>query len=372
MKTPPDIPAGWPRPLRLLVACLGQGDQGGMTAPPAQGMTPADWQAFADLAIGQHRVAPVIAPVLDGLDMPAPVRARLDGAIRSNALAVLTHISETRRIMAALTAIGAEPLILKSWPLGAALYGDAGRRHTGDLDLVVPRPLVWDAATALEEIGYRPAAHTAKMRRRARGRGDARLLEAAKDIELTHPGAGVSVELHWQALNYRGWPRLPDRPGAVIRQDSQAGPVQVLSPEANLAYLSTHGALHLWHRLKWLVDIAQAARARGQASLELDLQAARAMGLGRPTALALGLAGRLFGSPVPAAARDPKVAGLERWVLRRLGRPGGAWDKIRYQAGIRRMALGLSETRAQRLGVIGYDTTRRLRLLALDLKPDRG
>ena len=71
---------------------------------------------------------------------------------------------------------------------------------------------------------------------------------------------------------------------------------------------------------------ARLAEARGEASLEMDLQGAQAMGLGRPTALALRLAGRLFASPVPGAAGDAPVAGLERWVLRRLGRPGGAWD----------------------------------------------
>ena len=330
-------------------------------------MDPKDWDQFADLAIQDHRVAPVIAPMLKGLDMPDPVQDRLDKAIRGNAHKTLLQIAETRRVVSALKAIGAQPLIFKGWPLGVALYGDAGRRHAGDLDLLVPRAQVWDACAALEEAGYQPSENTAKMRRRARGMGNPQLIRALKDVELTNPQTGVAVELHWRLLSYDNWDGFLDHPGAEVCQDSQAGPIMVPDARANLMYLSAHGSLHLWDRLKWLADIAWLARARGMDALAQDLNHARHMGFARPVILALTLAGRLFGSPVPVGCDDPVALGLERWVLNRLGRPGARAADWRYQAGIRWMGLRLAADWRQVMGVVGYDTTRRLRLVSLDV-----
>jgi len=372
------LPADWPRPLRLLVALMRQTD-GPDGDPDAAGLVPAlagaldaaGWARFADLAIARHRVAPAIAPRLTGLDMPDAVRARLDAAVRQNAVRTLTQIAETRRIRAALCAIGADPVVLKGWPLGARLYGDASARHTGDLDLLVPPGRVWAACAALEALGFGPARHTAKFRRRARNLGSPLLIRACKDIELVHPGTGVAVELHWKLLNYEGWPTLLDEPGAIALQESQAGPLRCLSDRTNLFYLSTHGALHLWDRLKWLADIARLAAARGPALLAEDLAAARAAGLDRPVAFALRLSARLLASPLPEGmpGDDPGIARLERWIVARLARPEGWLDRARYQAGVRWMGLRLAVNRRQTLGVIGYDTARRLRLLSLDLMP---
>lgn len=362
-----DLIENWPLPLKALTACL---HKDGPDPGVLQRMTAADWDRFQDLTIRQHRVAPLVAQALARLEIPDTVRLRLNDVTRLNAMATLTQISETRRIYAALDAEGITPIVFKGWPLAAALYGDASLRHTGDLDLLVPRDQAWKASLTLETISYQLSETTAKMRRRTRGRGGDRLLATVKDLELLNPRAGVSIELHWQLLNYRGWPDMLDQPGAVTGQDSQAGPLQVLGPEANLMYLSTHGALHLWHRLKWLTDIAWLARTRGAATLEADYRTACDMGLGRPVAMALRLARCLLGSPVPAEvadARDPRLMGLERWILNRLGTQDGPWQQIRYQMGIRRMALGLAENWRQKQGVIGYDTTRRLNLIALDL-----
>jgi len=330
-------------------------------------MRPQDWERFTELAIRDHRVAPMIAPVLRDLNGPNPVLDRLDTEIRRNAIATLTQIGETRRMVTTLQTIGVEPVVLKSWPLGARLYGDAGRRHTGDLDILVPRDKVWEACNVLAEAGYNPSDNTTKMNRRAKGVGNTQLIQAVKDVELTNPTTGVVLELHWQMLHYHGWPDFLDRPDAVIRQQTQAGPLLVLNDQTNLMFLSTHGSLHLWERLKWLLDIALLAQERGADRLSQDLDAADAIGITRPVMLALNLAGRLFGSPVPQGATEHKAVQLEHWVLKRLGRTERAISGTRHRLGVRRMALGLAQDWRQRLGVVGYDTTRRVRLISLDL-----
>lgn len=385
-----DLPENWPLPLCLLVACLrrgladgqgqGEGQGQGQGADPAiadlaERLTPDDWTEFARLAIVYHRVAPLIAPSLDAsgldaLDMPGAVRQHLTQAVRQNAAKTLAQIAETAAMRQALDRDGIGLGVLKGWPLAERLYGQPGQRHTGDLDLLVAETQVEAACAALATIGYDPDAATPKMRRRARALGNPRLLRAVKDITLSHPDKTVMVELHWQLLNYHGWPALLDRDGALITHDSQAGPLLVPEPATELIYLAAHGSLHLWGRLKWLADIAALARAAGPDALGDHLETAHSLGVARPVLLALGLAQHLFASPVPhGMAREDN---LERWVLARLARTDRpATDGIAYQLGLRRMGLSLAESWRQRLGVIGYDTTRRLRLMALDMRLNR-
>lgn len=368
------IPADWPRPLKFLTALLRLDDGAtGAVAALQETMSAGDWDAFADLAIFHHQVGPSVAKRIASLNVPDEARKRIDEAIRHNGLVALAHIAETRRIRGALEEIGVELAVFKGWPLAERLYGQADARHGGDLDLLVPEGRVTDCRGALEGIGFAVSAHNAKFRRRLRGLDNPRLIHACKDIEMVRPESGVVVEMHWRLLNYHAWPALQDRPGAFVAQRSTAGTLLVPDDLTNLLYLSTHGALHLWERLKWLEDIARLARARGPDMLAGDLEKAREVGLLRPVVFALSLAGKLMASPVPAGldGADPGTAGLVDWTLRRLPRAGGRFSRQRYQAGIRWMGLRLAATWRQRFGIIGYDTTRRLRLAALGLSNHR-
>ena len=372
----PMIPADWPRPLALLVTLLrvdGDGAQAG--APPlehgqilARDMSLEDWDQFVELAVNQHRVASILAPQLADLGAPEHVCTRVAAEVRGNVLATMIHIAETGRIRRALDDIGIPVGVFKGWPLGEQLYGAADRRHSGDLDLLVPEDRVRDSRVALEGLGYEVASGTAKARRRLRGLDNPQLISACKDIEMIRSTTGLAVELHWRMLNYHGWPTFHDRPGAMVVQPTEVGDLLVPDAATNLMYLSTHGALHLWDRLKWLTDIAWLARARGPEALARDMALASQTGIGRPVLFALSLAHRLLGSPLPAGCGpDPEVLRLERWILARLARQSPALAGLRYQAGIRWMGLCLARNWRQRLGVIGYDGLRRLRLLSLDL-----
>ena len=341
------IPAGWPAPLALMVALMREqgGEQGGEqegetagegragpgagTATLARGLDADGWESFADLTNGRHRVAPRVLPALKRLaaevpgTVPARVRGRIEEAAHRNALITLVQISETKRIRTALAGAGVELAVFKGWPLAERLHGSAAARHAGDLDLLVPEDRVAESRLALEGIGFEVSDYTPKFRRRVRGLDNPQLIRACKDIEMIRPATGVTVELHWRMLNYHGWPVFLDRPGALAVQQTQAGPILTPDDATNLMYLSTHGALHLWDRLKWLDDIAVLARARGAGGLAADLGVARETGVARPVAFALGLAARLLGSPLPEGL-EAAPAGTGRLDPRPARPPGRA------------------------------------------------
>lgn len=363
------IPAHWPKPLGLLLALL-HGGAPEAAARLAGALTPADWTTFADLAIGRHRVAPLIGARLQVLDMPDPIRTAIDEHLRQNVYKTLAHIAETRRICAALNAADAEPVIFKGWPLAEQLYGQASARHTGDVDMLLPKERVHAAYEVLTELGYAPTPAEARMMSKARW------ADMSKDVELFNAKSGIIVELHWHSSKYTGWPEILDTSSALTRHDSQAGSLLVPDYRANLLYLSQHGALHLWDRLKWLADIADLVRRRDPADLADDIAAARAAGIARPVIFALSLSSRLLGSPDPAVMTeltraDPWLPGLERWILARLAEPYPSWARLRYRLGTRVMGLRLSDDWSQVMSVVAYDTTRRLLSLSLPLPGQR-
>ena len=135
------------------------------------------------------------------------------------------------------------------------------------------------------------------------------------------------------------------------------------SDQANIVYLSVHGALHLWSRLKWLVDIDRLARLRGPEGLEADYFAAEAIGARSPVALALRLSSRLFGSPIPEVLTRPdrSLDRVEAWMLTAIARPDTAPLTWRNKVLSRIMPARLADGLPQVLGVLRYDTLRRIR-----------
>lgn len=353
---------GWPLALTLLVSAMRR-DQAGL-ADLAARMGPGDWQQFAQLAIVRHRVVPLIAPALKQLDMPAEIHGYLDAELKRNAMRVLTHMAETKRVLDGMGAAGIPGVVLKGWPLALDAYGNPSARHAGDIDLMIPPDQIDPALQVMGTLGYAPSAQNAK--KRLRGRMGTGILRAeTKDIELNNPDVGIALEMHWQPFAYRAWSGDLTDPSTQRVLQTPAGPVRVLGEVQNLSYLTTHGALHLWARLKWLADIAALAHARGASGLEADMQAVRSTSFNRPVALGLRLASEVLGSPLPASldVPDRRVAKLERWVLNSIPQSEGvSLASPSYHLGLRRMALSLSPGWREALSVVRYDTIRRLRL----------
>jgi putative nucleotidyltransferase-like protein len=104
-------------------------------------------------------------------------------AARARALAVET---ETRRITSLLAGAGIPALPLKGPVLADEAHGDLGLRETDDVDLLVPRSRLHDAAGFLQATGFSPPPEAL----RANGLPDLHL-------RVRHP-ARPTVELHWR------------------------------------------------------------------------------------------------------------------------------------------------------------------------------
>ena len=331
-------------------------------------MGESDWDDFTHLAIIRHRVAPALAETLDrcGIHLPEPVREAIQAEARACGFTALAQRTESLRLANLLEAAGITPVWLKGWPLAEQIFGGPGLRHASDIDILVTPAERVRALRCLTAAGY----DTMPVHR-LRGRliaGPAVQAEC-KDIALQHLETGLAVELHWRTNHFRGWPNLVDL--ADLGEDFQslpgiAGPGRILvpGPVGQLTYLACHGQQHLFGRLKWLLDIARLAKLRGVGRLADDLASAEAAGAGRPVRLALHMAWRVFGAPVPEWLRalEGRESAWGAQILAAIADDRNTPGGLRARLDFYRWHWRLAETVAQRIAVLRGLAWRPLRL----------
>jgi hypothetical protein len=236
----------------------------------------------------------------------------------------MRQISAALMLRDELGAAGIPVVFLKGVALSSRAFGSPILRRAVDIDILVPIGAADAAGVVLDRCGLLAATPLQSLRESSR-----RLYRwVAKDSVHRDPASGITVELHWRMSDEVARPALP--PAATWRTiaiaPGQALPA--LGDEAEFVYLCTHGAAHMWARLKWLADVAAllAAAPDGGASLWRAALAAHAR---VPAASAIVLAVRLFALPPPPGFTRPRslrVRLLVHWSLRAIGAGGGALE----------------------------------------------
>lgn len=291
-----------------------------------------DWPQLLDLA-EFHGLIPLLARHL-GEPVPRAVRVDLWAREEANRRRNRAMAAELLRLLALLEAAGVAAIPFKGPALAVAAYGDLGLRQFDDLDLLLRASHLEAALAVLEGQGYAldlplPAAARATLLRSTAG----------YHLELSHPGSGQKVELHWktdaefpvEALDDPAWwAALPS-----VALDGVA--VRGLATPDLLLILCLHGSKHHWGSLGWLVDVAELLRAQPALDWDGIVDRARRLGAWRRLALGLHLAADLLDAPLPAAladaaARAPAVAAMAAEMRAALGagQALGTFRRLRF------------------------------------------
>ncbi len=300
---------------------------------PTRAAPPAERAASA--AIG-HRVIGYLleAEQLGQVRLPEEIEDELrsrraqDALLAANLRRELTILEPVVR-----AACGIEPILIKGAAVAERLYPDRTLRPFRDLDLVVPRHCLTDAAKALQaEVGYETsdepwsgyserAGHHISLERRL---GPHRLV----------------VDLHWRLSDdpaARGLDhhRLLSRAGRLAL--AGGGRVAVPSVEDQLIVLSVHLLHEPVKRLLWIHDIALAAERATEQEWRGAFAAARELQLEWVLNRALDYAARHLGlsrerpsGPGRPPPWGPLRAGerLDGWIGTQLGRLAlGGWHE---------------------------------------------
>jgi hypothetical protein len=270
-----------------------------------------DWDGFLRVS-GRQRIRPLAWAALRaaGVSPPGPVAANLARNAQAQGARSLALASESLRLRGLFEGEAIDLLFVKGAALAQLAYGDPALKHCRDIDLLV-RPV--DAERAFQLLrreGYVAAGPAGELDAAQRQT----LYRLHKDMELTHPGRRLNLELHW---------RLVDNP-MLLRDVGLASPSQeaevlggrlrTLADPELFAYLCVHGATHSWFRLKWLADLGAWLAGKSDAEIVALFERARGLGVEACAAQALILRERLLGSPAPRALA-PQLRGRRARLL---------------------------------------------------------
>ena len=267
--------SGAPPELRLLLALLQ-----GRAEPLPPGADATRLLALVDF----HRVDLRLGPhVLERL--PDAVQVALATRRQTVAAKAMMLAVELSRLARTFESRGLPWLAFKGPAVGLLLYGRLGCRASRDLDLLVPAEAEGAAIALLAEAGYTGAPRVPGIRQ----------------AELKHVRTGRLVELHVGMIDQDAlFPSRLFQPfRRIIRLDIGGAPVPTLALDAALVFAAFHGCKHFWRRLFWVADFADAARS-DRVDWEATLDLARTVGSERQLAVALALAERWLGAPIPA------------------------------------------------------------------------
>lgn len=271
-------------------------------------LAPALWAAL----VGRRLMQPVPPALRRFLETTPPAAATgrlpalyLEDQYEANRTRNAALRAELAEIVRALNGVGIEPVVLKG---GALLLApgrlDPAARVMRDLDLLIPKPAVNRAVSAVARIGFREI--------------DTGLPPAHHHPPLLRDGGPASVELHWDLLAPQARAMLPT--AAALRSTlpcpTEGGLARILAPAQRLLHNLLHAQVvdraHRRHAFK-LRDLHEFTLLARHSGTPVDWEAMadglRSHGGGHWLEAYLWLAHRLFGlawplrSPPPGAAR---------------------------------------------------------------------
>lgn len=225
--------------------------------------------------------------------IPADQLQKLRLAYEQNAARNLILTNELVQTTQALDENGIQSIAYKGPALAVLAYGDTALRRFVDLDLMVRRENVQQAARVLAARGYRPAMNLTSDQQ-------AMLLQTQHNLQFVSDSR-VIVELHWQVSSQlfassvtaeELWNNLE-----TIRLNGS--PVKSFSTEDLLFSLCVHGSRHLWERLAWIADVAHLLHVRPEIDWSALVARARTANAERMFLLGLYLASDLLHSQLP-------------------------------------------------------------------------
>ena len=258
-----------------------------------------DWGALSRLA-QRGGVAGLVARNLEGLGAPRQMRLALTHAALLGQARTQPLLDEGQRLCAAACAEGLTLVPLKGTALHLIDVYEPGLRTQCDLDLLAPREELEALDGLLRRAGWQEDAEHRSY-----------ALRHQHHLTYWRDGQRMLLELHWTGLLAQFSDRAVERAllARCVTRQVRGQPLRLLATSDLCFLVILHFCFHRFRaQLKWLVDIAELARAGG-AELRWDevYGLARRVGALRATTLAVELARELLDAPIPPPPRRPRL-----------------------------------------------------------------
>jgi hypothetical protein len=268
-----------------------------------------EWNEFLRMA-EHHGVLALAARNLNAhaRGLPPEIEQRLRSAYEENIRRNVWFAGELVRIAEHFKKKNLRAVPYKGPALAESVYGDLGLRNFSDLDFLIA-PADFEAAKqALTELGYRPSTELRPETERL-------WLQIGYECGFDGPAGRNLVELQWGVLPY--FYAVDLRIDDLLMRTGRAAlggrEVPALATEDVLLVLCLHAAKHLWMRLIWVCDIAEALRQ--PADYAQVFARARSLGITRILGVSFWLVKNVLQSPIPKCAEELIAADAQVPVL---------------------------------------------------------
>jgi hypothetical protein len=242
-----------------------------------------DWDYVISTA-HSHGLLPLLQKNLNTVAdvVPGHVLARLKRESVANSQSVLHLIGKQLKLYRRLNESGVRVAIFKGAVLAHMAYGEVSLRQAGDVDVLIDRRHFAQARSILESLGYEMAPQLTPAQLGSH-------LAFHCEIPFMRDEWFTVVDLHW-GLAPRSFVFGLETDEVMSRLQcvSLSGTeIKTFCNEDMVLYQSMHGAKHLWHRLEWIVSLAELIRV--SQDLDWDTVVQRAGNAHATRMLALGL-----------------------------------------------------------------------------------
>jgi len=260
-----------------------------------------DWARVAQQA-KFHRVHPLVHHTLQQLEcvsLPAKIRAWFEETSRAAVAWNRFGLDELDAILRLLERSGLQALVFKGPVFSHLAYGDAGLRHSVDLDVLIQPEHMSTVDEMLRDEEYRRLnPDSSPLRRRIR-------FFFQKEHHYARGELVFNLDIHTAAvaptfnpgISFEG---LYQRAQTVTIRE---GRFRTPATEDLLLLLCLHGAKDRWARLKRICDINELTRSHPDLNWEAVLVRARVAECERIVALGLHLARTVLDLPLPGQVR---------------------------------------------------------------------
>lgn len=279
-----------------------------------------DWQYTLRAAL-KHGVMPLLYRQLKALLpelVPADFMNNLETLFYSNSLRNYRLTDELCRVLKLMAARGLMVIPYKGPELALQAYGDLSLRQFNDLDLLVRKDDVAEAASLLRDEGY-------SQQWQLTGAQEAAYLKSDCEYLFARDEGRIYIDLHWTFV--RGYFALKLEHETFRKRlvpfSLGCAEAHTFKTEDLMLILCVHGAKDLWARLVWVSDIAELINAKRDLDWPRMMREAEASGALRIVLLGLFLAHGLLEAALPAevfqrADDDPVIKMLAARVRERL------------------------------------------------------
>jgi hypothetical protein len=278
-----------------------------------------DWAHVVEVC-HRHGVSPLLyrsLKVLHQINPPVSLMKQLQEHFYRNLAHNLKLEAELATLLDHFRKYRISAIPYKGPALATSVYGNIALRVFGDLDILIQKENVQNAAELIISLGYQPEF-----------KFDPRQMAVYTHTfyELTFTATGkASVELHWEI--YSDHFAFPITPLSIWHDENAEDPYESgyrsIPPEKLLLMLCVHGAQHYWGRLGWICDIAELLRKFGNLDWNGLVKLATKTGGRRILFLGLSLAHELLNVPVPDQIlhrmhKDTVIRGAVQTIRHRL------------------------------------------------------